>query len=82
MIASAFVTPRRKAGRLVRQQRDFARQSLLYRRDLPGRFIGQPRRAAPGHIGVVAFGSRTLVFREGEAGLYLAYLDSPTNDAS
>jgi len=35
----------------------------------------------PAHIGVVAFGSRTLVFREGEAGLFLAYLDSPTNDA-
>ena len=33
------------------------------------------------HIGVVAFGNRTLVFREGEAGLFLAYLDSPTNDA-
>lgn len=33
------------------------------------------------HTGVVAFGSRTLVFREGEQGLFLAYLDSPTNDA-
>ena len=33
------------------------------------------------HTGVVAFGNRTLVFREGEAGLFLAYLDSPTNDA-
>ncbi len=31
--------------------------------------------------GVVAFGNRTLVFREGEKGLFLAYLDSPTNDA-
>src|SRR5271163_2350274 len=35
----------------------------------------------PAHIGVVAFGSRTLVFREGEAGMFMAYLDSPTNDA-
>jgi hypothetical protein len=35
----------------------------------------------PAHIGVVAFGSRTLVFREGEPGLFMAYLDSPTNDA-
>jgi hypothetical protein len=35
----------------------------------------------PAHTGVVAFGNRTLVFREGEAGLFLAYLDSPTNDA-
>jgi hypothetical protein len=31
--------------------------------------------------GVVAFGNRTLVFREGEPGLFMAYLDSPTNDA-
>jgi hypothetical protein len=30
--------------------------------------------------GVVAFGDRTLVFREGPAGLFMAYLDSPTND--
>jgi hypothetical protein len=35
----------------------------------------------PAHTGVVAFGNRTLVFREGEQGLFLAYLDSPTNDA-
>ena len=33
------------------------------------------------HTGTVAFGSRTLVFRESEAGLFMAYLDSPTNDA-
>ncbi len=33
------------------------------------------------NIGVAAFGERTLIFREGEAGLFLAYLDSPTNDA-
>ncbi len=31
--------------------------------------------------GVVAFGNRTLVFREGKVGLFMAYLDSPTNDA-
>src|SRR5476651_1362873 len=35
----------------------------------------------PAQTGVVAFGDRTLVFREGEAGLFLAYLNSPTNDA-
>jgi hypothetical protein len=35
----------------------------------------------PAHTGVVAFGNRTLVFREGPAGLFMAYLDSPTNDA-
>jgi hypothetical protein len=33
------------------------------------------------HTGVVAFGNRTLVFREGDTGLFMAYLDSPTNDA-
>ena len=33
------------------------------------------------NTGVVAFGSRTLVFREGEPGLFMAYLDSPTDDA-
>ncbi len=33
------------------------------------------------HTGVAAFGNRTLVFREGPTGLFLAYLDSPTNDA-
>ena len=27
------------------------------------------------------FGSKTLVFREGEPGLFVAYLDSPVNDA-
>jgi hypothetical protein len=35
----------------------------------------------PAQTGVVAFGKRTLVFREGEAGLFMAYLNSPTNDA-
>jgi hypothetical protein len=33
------------------------------------------------HTGTVAFGTRTLVFRESKAGLFMAYLDSPTNDA-
>ncbi len=35
----------------------------------------------PAHTGVAAFGNRTLVFRESEAGIFIAYLDSPTNDA-
>jgi hypothetical protein len=35
----------------------------------------------PAETGVVAFGNRTLVFREGISGLFMAYLDSPTNDA-
>jgi roadblock/LC7 domain-containing protein len=32
------------------------------------------------HTGVVAFGNRTLVFREGEPGIFMVYLDSPVND--
>ena len=35
----------------------------------------------PAHTGIAAFGNRTLVFREGASGLFMAYLDSPTNDA-
>jgi hypothetical protein len=35
----------------------------------------------PAHTGIVAFGKRTLVFREGVSGIFMAYLDSPTNDA-
>src|ERR1700678_2992638 len=35
----------------------------------------------PAHTGVAAFGNRTLVFRENESGLFMAYLDSPTNEA-
>jgi hypothetical protein len=35
----------------------------------------------PAPMGTVAFGERTLVFRESEAGLFIAYLDSPVNDA-
>ena len=35
----------------------------------------------PASLGMVAFGSRTLVFREGmEEGLFLAYLDSPVDE--
>jgi hypothetical protein len=35
----------------------------------------------PAETGVVAFGNRTLVFREGPVGIFMAYLASPTNDA-
>jgi hypothetical protein len=33
------------------------------------------------HTGVAEFGARTLVFRGGVAALFLAYLDSPVDDA-
>jgi len=33
------------------------------------------------HTGMVAFGKRTVIFREGEAGILLIYLDSPVNEA-
>jgi hypothetical protein len=32
------------------------------------------------HTGAAAFGNRTLVFREGEPGIFVVYLDSPVND--
>ena len=32
-------------------------------------------------LGTVGFGLKTLVFRENASGLFLAYLDSPTNEA-
>ncbi len=35
----------------------------------------------PAETGIVAFGNKTLVFREGPPGIFMAYLDSPTNDA-
>ncbi len=35
----------------------------------------------PADTGIVAFGNKTLVFREGPPGIFMAYLDSPTNDA-
>ena len=33
------------------------------------------------HTGVVTLGNRTLIFREGESGIFITYLDSLTNDA-
>lgn len=33
------------------------------------------------HTGAVAFGDRTLVFREIKDGIFIVYLDSPVNDA-
>jgi hypothetical protein len=35
----------------------------------------------PANSGVAAFGEKTLVFREGPSGIFIAWLDSPTNDA-
>lgn len=32
------------------------------------------------HTGIVAFGNKTLVFREGELGVFMAYLDSPVDE--
>ncbi len=33
------------------------------------------------HTGIVSFGNKTLVFREGEPGIFMAYLDSPVDEA-
>ena len=32
------------------------------------------------HAGIAVFGNKTLVFREGEPGIFMIYLDSPVND--
>ena len=32
------------------------------------------------HTGIVSFGNKTLVFREGEVGIFMAYLDSPVDE--
>ena len=43
--------------------------------------LGQRAEQRPAHTGAAAFGNRTLIFREGSQGIFMAYLDSPTNDA-
>ena len=35
----------------------------------------------PAETGAVAFGQRTVVFREASNGIFMVYLDSPVNDA-
>jgi hypothetical protein len=35
----------------------------------------------PANMGVATFGDKTLVFREGPPGIFMAWLDSPTNEA-
>lgn len=81
MIAAAFVS---NEGKLVH----WCANSAISQENLA--FIGETcrvimsaNRAEQRHanIGVASFGHRTLIFREGEAGLFLAYLDSPINDA-
>jgi hypothetical protein len=81
MIAAAFVTGEGKLG-------GWCANSVISPDNLC--FIAETCRVVlsanraeqrPANAGVVAFGSRTLVFREGEAGIFVAWLDSPTNDA-
>lgn len=81
MIAAAFVS---EQGKLVAWCANSAiSQDNLFFVAETCRVILSANRAEqrPAHTGVAAFGNRTLVFREGEAGLFMAYLDSPTNDA-
>ena len=33
------------------------------------------------HTGLVVFGNKTLVFREDQAGIFIAYVNSPVNEA-
>jgi hypothetical protein len=81
MIASAFVTPDGKlAGWCANSV--ISPDNLFFIAETC-RVVLSANRAEqrPANTGVVAFGNRTLVFREGELGFFMAYLDSPTNDA-
>jgi len=81
MIAAAFVTGDGKLG-------GWCANSVISPDNLM--FIAETCRSVlsanraeqrPAETGVVAFGNKTLVFREGPPGIFMAYLDSPTNDA-
>ena len=81
MIAAAFVTSEGKLG-------GWCANSVISPDNL--KFIAETCRSVlsanraeqrPAETGVVAFGNKTLVFREGAPGIFMAYLDSPTNDA-
>ena len=81
MIAAAFVTEEGKLG-------GWCANSVISPDNLC--FIAETCRSVlsanraeqrPAETGVVAFGNKTLVFRESPAGIFMAYLDSPTNDA-
>lgn len=81
MIAAAFVTEEGKLG-------GWCANSVISPDNLC--FIAETCRSVlsanraeqrPAETGVVAFGNKTLVFREGAPGIFMAYLDSPTNDA-
>jgi hypothetical protein len=81
MIAAAFVTDEGKLG-------GWCANSVITPDNLC--FIAETCRSVlsanraeqrPAETGVVAFGNKTLVFREGPPGIFMAYLDSPTNDA-
>ena len=81
MIAAAFVTGDGKLG-------GWCANSVISPDNLM--FIAETCRSVlsanraeqrPAETGVVAFGNKTLVFHEGASGIFMAYLDSPTNDA-
>ena len=80
MIAAAFVSP---GGQLA----GWCANSVISPENLC--FIAETCRSVlsanraeqrDAHTGIVAFREKTLVFREGEPGIFLAYLDSPVND--
>lgn len=80
LIAAAFVSD---AGKLV----GWCANSVISPENLT--FIAETCRSVlsanraeqrAAHTGVVAFGSKTLIFREGEPGIFMAYLNSPVDD--
>ena len=81
MIAAAFVTTEGKLGGWCANS-VISPDNLFFIAETC-RVVLSANRAEqrPANVGVVAFGNRTLVFREGEHGFFMAYLDSPTNDA-
>jgi hypothetical protein len=80
MIAAAFVTEGKLRGWCANSV--FSPDNLCFIAETCRSILSANRaEQRPAQTGVVAFGNRTLVFREGDAGIFMAYLDSPTNDA-
>ncbi|MEJ0001284.1 MAG: hypothetical protein WDO13_20265 [Verrucomicrobiota bacterium] len=81
MIAAAFVTGEGKLAGWCANSVISPENLCFIAETCRGVLSANRAEQRPAHTGVVAFGNRTLVFREGPPGLFLAYLDSPVNDA-
>ena len=81
MIAAAFVSEEGKLTGWCANSVISAENLTFIAETCRGVLSANRAEQRPAEMGVVAFGNRTLVFREGAQGLFLAYLDSPTNEA-